>query len=137
VTLFNASTLSLQRTGRVGPTFSFGAGIRVDPLTLGVRVRDLDLSAYNVWEIGGEGALHTRFDHVDAHIGFRGGYALLTGVSGVKGLNVGAFFGFDYYASHLVSLGLDVCPEILWLQGASQASIGFGFEGVGRLGLHF
>ncbi len=137
VTLFDASTLSLQRTGRVGPTFSFGAGIRMDPLTLGVRVRDLDLSAYNVWEIGGEGALHTRFDRVDAHIGFRGGYALLTGVSGVKGLNVGAFFGFDYYASRLVSLGLDVCPEILWLQGTSQASIGFGFEGVGRLGLHF
>jgi|HubBroStandDraft_1064217.scaffolds.fasta_scaffold01326_4 tetratricopeptide (TPR) repeat protein len=137
VTLFNASTLSVQRTGRVGPTFSVGAGIRLDPLTLGVRVRDLDLSTYNVWEIGGEGALHTRFDRVDAHIGFRGGYALLTGVSGVKGLNVGAFFGFDYYASRLLSLGLDFCPEVLWLQGASQASLGFGFEGVGRLGLHF
>jgi tetratricopeptide (TPR) repeat protein len=137
VTLFNASTLSLQRTGRVGPTFSFGAGIRLDPLTLGVRVRDLDLSTYNVWEIGGEGALHIRFDRVDAHIGFRGGYATLTGVSGVTGLDVGAFFGFDYYASRLFTLGLDVCPEILWLQGASQASLGFGFEGVGRLGLHF
>ncbi len=137
VTLFDSSTLSLQRAGRVGPTFSLGAGIRFDFLSLGVRARDLALSAYNVWEIDGEGALHTRFDRVDGHIGFRGGYATLTGARGVHGLNMGAFFGFDYYASSLVSLGLDACPEVLWLQGSSQASLGFGFEGVARVVLHF
>jgi len=137
VTLFNSSTLSLERTGRVGPTFSFGAGFRLDSLTLGVRVRDLDLSGYNVWEVDGEGGLHARFDRFDAHVGFRGGYAALTGPGGVGGLNVGAFFGFDYYASSLVSFGMDVYPEVLWLQGGGQASLGFGFGGVARLGLHF
>jgi tetratricopeptide (TPR) repeat protein len=137
VTLFNASTLSLERTGRAGPTFSFGAGFRLDSLTLGVRVRDLDLSAYNVWEVDGEGALHDRFDRFDAHVGFRGGYAALIGPGGIGGLNVGAFFGFDYYASALVSLGIDVYPEVLWLQGEGQASLGFAFGGVARLGLHF
>jgi hypothetical protein len=109
----------------------------LDSLTLGVRVRDLDLSAYNVWEVDGEGALHARFDRFDAHVGFRGGYAALTGPGGIGGLNVGAFFGFDYYASSLVTLGVDVSPEVLWLQGEGQASLGFGFGGVARLGLHF
>jgi len=137
VTLFNASALSLEKSARGGPTFSFAAGVRFDALTLGVRVRDLALSAYNVWEVDGEGALHTRFDRFDAHVGFRGGYAILSGVSGVSGLNMGAFFGFDYYVAPLFSLGLDVCPELLWLQGTSQASLGFGFEATARAGLHF
>jgi hypothetical protein len=137
VTLFNASALSLEKSARGGPTFSVAAGVRLDALSLGVRVRDLALSAYNVWEVDGEGALHTRFDRFDAHVGFRGGYAILSGVSGVSGLNMGAFFGFDYYASPLLSLGVDICPEILWLQGTSQASLGFGFEATGRVGLHF
>jgi tetratricopeptide (TPR) repeat protein len=137
VTLFNSSTLALERRGRAGPTFSFGLGLRLDALTLGARVRDLALPGYDVWEVDGEGALHTRFDRFDGHVGFRGGYAVLSDVSGVGGLNLGAFFGFDYYASHLVSIGLDVCPEILWLQGSSQASLGFGFEATGRFGLHF
>lgn len=137
VTLFNASALSVEKSARGGPTFSLAAGVRLDALSLGVRVRDLALSAYNVWEVDGEGALHTRFDRFDAHAGFRGGYAILSGVSGVSGLNMGAFFGFDYYVTPLLSLGVDICPELLWLQGTSQASLGFGFEATGRVGLHF
>jgi tetratricopeptide (TPR) repeat protein len=137
VTLFNSSTLALERRGRAGPTFSFGLGLRLDSLTVGARIRDLALPGYDVWEVDGEGALHTRFDRFDGHVGFRGGYAVLSEVSGVGGLNLGAFFGFDYYASHLVSIGVDVCPEILWLQGSSQASLGFGFEATARFGLHF
>ncbi|MGD0678188.1 MAG: hypothetical protein ABSC94_22480 [Polyangiaceae bacterium] len=127
----NQSNLSLQNTKSGGGAFAFGAGVRLFALTVGVRARDLQLSAFNLWEIGGEAALHARIGHLDPYFGLRGGYAFVGTLSSsalesaeqpsasevkIHGFNAGFMAGIDYYFNHFVSLGVDANPEFLFLQ---------------------
>ncbi len=175
---FNSSNLSLQNTASGGPAFGAALGARLLFFTLGLRARDLLLSNLSLWELDADVAFHTRIDRIDPYIGVRGGYtfdgSLGTGAvqasgfnapTGVNlhGWNVGVAFGGDYYFNHYVSIGVDLNPEVLFLQRdklalpaafaslppAEQAqitssplykesgtSIGFGFTGTAHLGLH-
>lgn len=127
----NSSNFQVQNTKSVGPVFGLGAGVRLFFLTLGVRARDVPLSALNLWELNGEAAFHTRFDRLDPYIGVRGGYAFdgslssgaVQAVQGqsppgvnVHGWDVGPILGCDYYFSHYFSLGIDLSAEFLFLQ---------------------
>jgi len=127
----DTSKLQLQSTKIAGPTVSVAAGVRFFFLSVGVRARDQFLSNLNLWELDGEVALRTRFDHFDPYVGLRGGYvfngALSSGASqavegaspsgiSIHGWNVGPMIGCDYYFNHFVSLGLDFNGEFLFLE---------------------
>jgi hypothetical protein len=175
---FNSNNLSLQNTTFGGGAASVALGARILSFTAGVRARYLFLGELNLWELDGDIGFHTRIDRLDPYIVLRGGYAFdgslgngaAAAVSGqtpnginLHGWNVGLAFGGDYYFVHYVSLGVDLNPEVLFLQRDKLAlppgyaslpaqaqqqilasplykesgnSIGFGFTGTVHLGLH-
>ncbi len=121
----------LQDTSSVGPAFGIAAGVRLLFLALGVRVRDLQLSAFNLWEINAEAAFHMKVWRIDPYFGVRGGYAFMGGMSAealqtstgtaasdvtVHGWNVGPMLGLDVYFSKLISVGVDANAEVLLLR---------------------
>jgi hypothetical protein len=128
----SSTDLSIQKSSSSGPAFGVGAGIRLIFLTIGARARDLQLSAFNLWELDGEAAFHMRVWRIDPYFGVRGGYAFVgsmssdsvqtaTGSGGasdvsVHGFNVGPMVGLDIYFSKLLSLGADANLEFLFLK---------------------
>jgi hypothetical protein len=85
----------------------------------------------SLWQIDAEAAFHTRFGRLDPYFGVRGGYNFIgslsadavQGINGsappgvsVHGFNVGPMFGADYYFTKLVSLGIDLDAEVLFMQ---------------------
>lgn len=130
----SSSNLQIQKASSFGPAFGIGAGVRLLFFTAGVRVRDLQLTDFSLWEVNGEAAFHMRIDHVDPYFGVRGGYAFVGTLSSdavangasdfsVHGFNAGLMFGFDYYFNHLISVGLDGNPEFLFLQRPPVVSL--------------
>ncbi len=128
---FSSSALALQQSSSSGPVFGFGGGVRLLFLTAGVRVTDLQLSAFNLWEINAEAAFHIRIWHIDPYFGVRGGYAFVgqlnsgavdvaTGGSSsnvaVHGIDVGPMVGIDLYLAKYVSLGVDGSAQFLFIQ---------------------
>jgi hypothetical protein len=126
-----ATNWALQDNTASGPAFGIGAGVRLVFLSAGLRVRDLQLSSFNLWETDAEAALHFRIWRVDGYVGARGGYAFLGSFSAdalrastgdptsnvaVHGWNVGPTAGLDVYFSKLVSLGIDANAEALFLE---------------------
>lgn len=126
-----ASNWALQDNSASGPAFGLGAGVRLIFLSAGVRVRDLQLSAFNLWETDLEAALHFRIWRIDGAIGARGGYAFLgafsadslrtsTGSSAsdvtVHGWNVGPTVDLDVYITKLISVGVEANAEVLFLK---------------------
>jgi hypothetical protein len=114
-----------------GPAFGFGAGVRIVFLSAGIRVRDLQMSSFNMWETDLEAALHFRVWRIDGAIGARGGYAFLGQFSPdaiatattmtasnvtVHGWNVGPTVDLDFYLSKLISIGVDANAEVLFLE---------------------
>jgi hypothetical protein len=114
-----------------GPAFGLGAGVRLVFLSAGVRVRDLEMSSFNMWETDLEAALHFRIWRIDGAIGARGGYAFLGQFSAgalatsattsasnvtVHGWNVGPTVDLDVYLSKLISIGVDGDAEFLFLE---------------------
>jgi hypothetical protein len=128
----NTSSLALQKTESGGPVWGVAAGARLLFFTFGVHLRDAVLSSMgSLWQVDGEVAFHTRFGRFDPYFGIRGGYNFLgslsadavQGINGsappgvsVHGFNVGPMFGVDYYFTKLVSLGIDVDAEVLFIQ---------------------
>jgi hypothetical protein len=128
---FSEQTLGLKQTSSGGPAFGVAAGVRLFFFSVGVRVRDLQLSGIgDLWELNGEAAFHTRIGRVDPYFGVRGGYnfvgslssstvSVATGDSSsvsVHGFNVGPVVGIDYYLAKYVSLGIDLDAQFLFLQ---------------------
>jgi hypothetical protein len=125
-----SSNWQLQDNSASGPAFGIGAGVRLVALSAGFRVRDLQLSSFNLWETNLEAALHCRIWRFDLQFGARGGYAFVGSFSAdslrtstgsasdvtVHGWNVGPTVGLDYYISKLVSLGVDANAEVLFLK---------------------
>jgi hypothetical protein len=128
----SASNLGLQKTESGGPLFGVAAGVRLLFLTLGVRVRDLQLSSIgSLWELSAEAALHTRIWHIDPYFGVRGGYNFVGSLNSdsvqvamggtpsdvsVHGFDVGPMMGIDFYLAKFISIGGDVDAQFLFLQ---------------------
>jgi hypothetical protein len=173
---FNANDLALQKTETGGPAFGVGAGVRLLFLTLGVRATNLRLASIgSLWELSAEAALHTRIGRIDPYFGVRGGYAFVGSLGSdsvqvagggappdvtIHGFDVGPMLGVDVYLAHVVSIGVDVDAQFLFLQrpkaplpaGLTEASIppqyqqlydnsgssaGFGVTGTAHVGIHF
>jgi hypothetical protein len=133
---FSASNLQVQQSTSTGGEFDVGAGVRLLFFSAGLRARDLQLSAFNLWELDAEAALHMRVWHIDPYLGARGGYVTVGGLNtatsnatssnatststtsneNVHGFNVGPMFGIDIYFSSLFSLGAEVNAEFLILE---------------------
>jgi hypothetical protein len=126
-----SSNWQLQDNSASGLAFGLGAGVRIVFLSAGIRVRDLQLSEFNLWETDLEAALHFRIWRFDLALGARGGYAFLgsfsadslrtsTGSSAsdvtIHGWNVGPNLSLDFYLSKLVSVGVDANAEVLFLR---------------------
>ena len=126
-----SSNWQLQDNSASGLAFGLGAGVRIVFLSAGIRVRDLQLSEFNLWETDLEAALHFRIWRFDLALGARGGYAFLgsfsadslrtsTGSSAsdvtIHGWNVGPNLTLDFYLSKLVSVGVDANAEVLFLR---------------------
>ena len=144
---FDSKTLGLEKTSAGGPAYGAAAGVRLFFFSLGVRVRDLQLSGIgDLWELSGEAAFHTRIGHVDPYFGVRGGYNFVGSLNGstlaagtgvtpagvsVHGFNVGPMLGIDFYLAKYVSLGIDAELQFLFLQrpqvplpsGVTQADV--------------
>jgi hypothetical protein len=131
VSLRSSPNWALTDNSASGPAFGVGAGVRLVFLTAGIRVRDLELSSFNVWETDLEAALHFRIWRIDGYVGARGGYVFLGQFSAdslrtattesasdvtVHGWNVGPTAGLDFYISKRVSLGVDANLEVLFLE---------------------
>jgi hypothetical protein len=142
----SATNLAIEKASSAGGAFGVGAGVRLLVFTLGARARDLQLSAFNLWELDAEAAFHIRIWRIDPYLGVRGGYAFVGGLGSgsvsvatggsssdvsVHGANVGPMFGIDVYLSSLVSIGADVNAEFLFLKrppaplpaGVTQADV--------------
>jgi hypothetical protein len=180
---FSEQTLGLATTSAGGPVFGVAAGVRLIFFSIGARVRDLNLSNIgNLWELNLEAFFHTRIGHLDPYFGVRGGYNFVGQLSSqtasvatgdtpssvsVHGYNVGPVVGLDYYFAKIISIGIDLDGQFLFLQRpkvalpagvsvsdcsalppsqASQCqtlynqsgnSAGFGFVPTAHLGIHF
>jgi len=133
---FSASNLQVPQSTSSGGEFDVGAGVRLLFFSAGLRARDLQLSAFNLWELDAEAALHMRVWHIDPYLGARGGYVTVGGLNAaesnanssmatsttttssenVHGFNVGPMLGIDIYFSSLFSLGAEVNAEFLILE---------------------
>ena len=175
---FSESQLAIVNSAAGGPMFGLGAGIRLLVFTLGVRARLHQLSNFNLWQLDGEFGFHIPIKMWDPYINLHGGYDFVgtldssaldpstSGSSGnvsVHGFNAGLSLGADYYVTPLVSIGLDLTGDALFLQrppvplpqnigvlpSAQQTqirndplyansgdSVGFGLSGSLHLGVH-
>ena len=180
---FSSSSLGLQNTEGTGFAWGVGAGARLLFLSAGVRLRNelLD-NPGSLWTLDLEAAFHMRVWRIDPYLGVRGGYDWLgsfstnavttaTGMSqpnvDVHGFDVGPMLGIDIYFSSLISVGVDVNAQFLFLnrprpqlpaqfqgpQGQmllamlppqeqqlyaqSGSSVGFGGTATAHLGIHF
>src|ERR1700678_3648496 len=64
---FSASNLQVQQATSSGGEFDVGAGVRLLFFSAGLRARDLQLSAFNLWELDAEAELHMRIWHIDPY----------------------------------------------------------------------
>jgi hypothetical protein len=134
MTSFSQSQLGLTSTSGGGPAFGIGGGVRLIFFTLGARVRnELVSSLGSLWKLNLEAAFHTRIWRIDPYFGVRGGYDFVGSLSSdaasqaisqgnqsgdvsVHGWNVGPMMGIDFYFSSLVSVGVDLQADFLFLQ---------------------
>jgi hypothetical protein len=124
---------SIQKTHGSGYFYGGAIGIRLLFLTVGARLVNQQLSSVgNLWDIGGEAALHMRVWRIDPYFGLRAGYTWVgsldsssvqsaTGVSpssdvAIHGFSVGPAAGIDLYFAHLFSIGADASAEVMFLK---------------------
>jgi hypothetical protein len=162
---FSSSSLQIQNATAWGGMLGLGARLN-------------ELSAFDFWEINGEVGCHIPIKKWDPYFALHGGYtfvgSLTSSAAGdsagtpasdvsVHGADAGLSVGLDYYFLSVLSLGLDVSGEGLFLSrppaalpsgfdqlpvaeqnmimsqpiySASGDSVGFGVSGSLHLGLH-
>jgi hypothetical protein len=126
----NNSNFQVQNSSSVGGMFGVGAGIRLMVLTLGVRARLNELSAFNLWETNGEIGLHIPIKKWDPYFSIHAGYTFVGTLSSsalgasvsappgdisIHGADAGVSLGVDYYIIPYLSVGLDLTGDALFL----------------------
>ncbi|PIE06024.1 MAG: hypothetical protein CSA75_01690 [Sorangium cellulosum] len=150
-----------------GMMLGAGAGVRLIFITLGGRARVGMFDQWNVATINAEVGFHIPIGMVEPYFVFGGGYAFLGSMDAgnwggdvsVRGWNLRAGFGLDYYVTPAFSIGGNLTADALFLfrpgvdlsdtsntelntvsQRAAQAdgsSVGAALTGSAMLGLHF
>lgn len=142
-----------------GLALGAGLGVRLIFLTLGARLRLVQLDHFDLWTLGGEVGLHVPLGAIEPSFSLGVGYAALSGARAgaveldVSGLDVRLGANLDYYVNPLLSFGARVAVDTLfsWRSAApaapgaaaaelyeeSGSGVGLGlFAGAGA-GLHF
>lgn len=150
-----------------GLMFGGGVGVRLFVFTLGARFRYSSFEAWNMWSINGEAAFHIPLGNLDLYFGLGAGYASLGNFQGdsadasaslgdltMRGLDVRAGLGLDYYFSNTFSVGVNIGGEVLILKRSAlyvpddeiafyamyheeKGGFGAAFTPAAVLGLHF
>jgi len=110
-------------TTQTGLAYGGGLGVRVIFLTFGAHFRMASFPDYQLWTLNGEAGLHLPFGSLEPYFTLGGGYASLGGFDAsevgadfdIKGFNVRAGAGLDYYFSEIFSLGGHLTGEVLFL----------------------
>ena len=120
----SASTIKSSDTG---PMFGVGAGLRLLFLTVGPRFRLGHFSNYDIWSLNGEVGLRLPLGNVEPHLEFGAGFTKLGKVSeaqaslasdagvSIRGYDVRAGFGVDWYVTNVFSIGANVTGEAVFL----------------------
>jgi hypothetical protein len=131
---FSAEKLAIENASSSGAVFGLGAGLRFLLLTLGVRARMHQLSAFSMWQINGVIGAAIPISSLDLSITAHGGYSFVgrlsndalgaaannmpnasAGVS-ITGFNAGIGMALDYYITPMISLGGGITGEGLFLK---------------------
>ena len=171
---FHANNLvdaQLVQSTQSGMMFGAGAGLRLIFLTAGARFRLGNFDAWQLWTLDAELGLRIPLGALEPYFTFAGGYARMGSFNAssafssddinVRGFNLRAGFGLDYYLAKSFSLGANVSGDVLFLsrpkvttqqptnnndptaQAAAQVyardgtSVGAGFTITAVAGLHF
>jgi hypothetical protein len=161
----------LVRTGDVdttytGPIYGSALGLRMLVFTFGARFRLNDFSKARLWTLDGEAGMHVPLGVLEPYFTLGGGYTSLGAfeaaecaacdVSGLKvrGFNLRAAAGLDWYLGNTLSIGASLSGDVLFLSrpkleaaelagldpafyGKDGSSIGAGISFSAVVGLHF
>jgi hypothetical protein len=163
----DANTVKTTQTGLL---VGAGLGVRLVFLTIGPRFRLATFGDYQLWTLDAELGFRIPLGKLEPNFGLAGGYASVGSFSGsnvgfnsgdvnVRGYDIRAFGGFDYYVTPVFSVGVTAAFELIGLTrpgislsklqnttagtaqqnvyAADGSSIGAGISGTLVLGLHF
>jgi hypothetical protein len=140
----DAFTAGLFPTAASGPTFGFGAGLRIVFVTLGARARvalfnDDDpqrtVGNWQLWTLDAELGIRVPLGRAEPYFTVAGGYATFGGLStalagvsdglNVHGIDARAAFGIDYYLTRRFSIGAQLGGDLLFVarDGVSVADL--------------
>lgn len=105
--------------------FGVGGGLRLLFLTIGPRFRIGHFSDWDVWSLNLEGGLHIPLGDLEPYLTLGGGFTKLGQVSeaglgsdsgvAIRGFNVRAGVGLNYYVTNTFTVGANVTGEVLAL----------------------
>jgi len=140
-------------SGKFGPYFSAGAGLRFLFFTLGPRFRFATFSDRDLWTLNLDLGWHIPFGNFEPYAFLGGGYAKVpyhgSDSTSASGFDVRLGGGFDYYLSRAFSLGAKLDVDVLRLEqtivfatSSTPSSIDFSTVGLvvtagAVIGLHF
>jgi hypothetical protein len=115
-------------TTQTGPLFGAGLGVRLVFVTLGARFRLGTFSDWQLWTLNAELGLHVPIGALEPYFTLGGGYASVGSFDSkdigasidaanvrIRGFDVRAGLGLDYYLSDVFSLGANLTGEVLAL----------------------
>jgi len=124
------------KSSQGGLLLGAAAGIRFVFLTLGLRFRLGDFSAWQLWSLDAEAGLHLPKGMVEPYFTFAAGYSSLGAFSGtanainfqnagpnIHGINARGGFGLDIYLNHFISIGPLMTGDILYMKRSQHPSI--------------
>jgi hypothetical protein len=128
---FHANNLidaNTTKSTQVGPVYGAGLGVRLVFLTAGARFRIGTFDKWQLWTLDAELGLHIPLGNLEPYFTLGGGYASVgsfgsnnigvdlssAGVS-IRGYNIRAGFGIDYYLTPVFSIGANLTGDLLGL----------------------
>ncbi|MBI5538169.1 MAG: hypothetical protein HY898_35935 [Deltaproteobacteria bacterium] len=117
------------KTTAVGPMFGGGLGLRLMFFTFGARARMGMFDQYKLGTINGEFGFHIPLGDLEPYFTLGAGYAVLTSLNAnadwgtssvsVRGYDIRAGAGLDYYITPVFSIGANLTGEMLGLSRPS------------------
>jgi hypothetical protein len=124
---FNSSGLTYGpvKTTAVGPMYGGALGMRLMFFTFGARARMGNFDQFKVGTINGEFGFHIPLGNLEPYFTLSGGYAALTSLNAggdwgtnnvtIRGYNIRAGAGLDYFVTPVFSIGANLTGEMLGL----------------------